>query len=162
MDYQVKSIAKQCVETGEALQPGDVCFSALVERFGQLQRLDYSEKGWKGPPEGTLGYWRNRVAETTTGPKRTLDADTVMAYFEQLSDNGNPQEEKFRYIMALLLLQKRRLRIEASRFEGEVELLQLWGTRGDGPYEIRNQQLAPDEIDQLQAELNAKLAEEWT
>ena len=161
MDYHVKSVAKHCVETGDALQPGDVYFSALVEKFGQLQRLDFAEHAWKGPPEGTVGYWRNRVAETTAGPKRTLDADVVMAYFEQLSDDGNPTEEKFRYIMALLLLQKRRLRIEASRWDGDVEMLQLWGTRGDGPYEIRNQQLTAEEIDQLQLELNAKLAAEW-
>jgi len=162
MDYQVKSVAKHCVESGDALQPGDVYFSALVERFGQLQRLDYSEHAWKGPPEGTVGYWRNRVAPSPVGQKRTLDADVVMAYFEQLSDDGNPAEEKFRYIMALLLLQKRRLRIEASRWDGDVELLQLWGMRGDGPYEIRNQQLTSEEIDQLQSELNAKLAAEWT
>jgi len=162
MDYHVKSVAKQCVATGEPLLPGDTCFSALVEKFGELQRLDYSENGWTGPPEGTVGYWKNRVAETATGPKRALDPDVVLAYFEQLSDNENPQEEKFRYIMALLLLQKRRLRIEASRFDGEVELLQLWGTRGDGPYQIRNQQLTPEEIEQLQSELNTKLAAEWT
>ena len=63
--------------------------------------------------------------------QRPLDAQAMMGYFEQLSEDLNPAQEKFRFILSLLLLQKRKLKIESSRQEGNIEFLQLVGSQGD-------------------------------
>jgi hypothetical protein len=87
-----------------------------------------------------------------------LDPTALLSYFEQLVEDGNPAHDRLRYVLALFLLQKRRLRLDGSRIDGDVEYLQLSGSRGEGPYEIPDQQLAETEIRELQAELNHSLA----
>jgi len=161
MDYHLKPVSKNCAETGAELIPGTVCHSALVERDSKMIRLDYSEEGWKGPPEGTVGHWRCTVPQVTETKQRPLDAQAMMRYFEQLSEDLNPAQEKFRFILSLLLLQKRKLKIESTRQEGDIEFLQLVGSQGEGPFEVRNHNLSSEEIEQLQQELNTHLSTEW-
>ena len=162
MDYHVKPLGKTCAATGNELVPGSWCHSVVVERDGDLVRLDYSEEGWPGTPEGTVGHWRCLVPESTEPKSRVIDPESLLEYFQQLCEDGNPVQEKFRYVIALLLLQKRRLRLDGSRQDGEIEYLQLVGSHGEGPFEVRDQQLEPEEIEALQRELSAQLAEQWT
>ena len=162
MDYHLKPIGKTCAATGNELVPGSVCHSVLVERGSELVRLDYSDEGWNGPPEESIGHWSCVVPEQDKTKVKPLDTDGLMRYFEQLDEDANPAQEKFRYVLALLLLQKRRLRLEDSRHEADVEYLQLTGSHGEGPFEVRDQQLDKSEIDQLQNNLNSHLMTEWS
>ncbi len=162
MDYHLKPIAKTCTATGRAFVPGVRCHSALVELNGKLVRFDFSEEGWTGPPEGTIGFWQSVVPKPTETQAKPLDADALMRYFEQLCEDANPAQDKFRYVVALLLLQKRRLKLEGSRRDGDIEYLQLLGSRGEGTFEVRDQHLNNDEIKQLQQVLDAHLAIEWS
>ena len=161
MDYQIKPLGKTCAATGDPLVPGTICHSVLVEQDGQTVRLDFAGAAWQGPPPKSIGHWRVIVPEPETPRNRPLDPEALMRYFEQLSDDSNPVQEKFRYVIALLLLQKRRLRLEGSRQDGEIEYLQFTGSHSEGPFEVRDAQLGEDEILQLQDELNAHLAAEW-
>ena len=161
MDYQLKPLGKSCAATGEDLVPGTLCHCVVVERDGEQLRLDFSEHGWAGPPEGTIGHWRCAVPEPAAAKPRAVDPEELMQYFEQLCEDGNPLQETFRYVIALLLLQKRRLRLDGSRLDGETEYLQLVGSHGEGPFEVRDQDLQPEEIETLQRELNAQLAAQW-
>lgn len=161
MDYHLKPVGKTCAATGKELSPGSECHSALVEREGRFVRLDYSEEGWTGPPEGAIGHWRCVVPEPQESKAQPLDPDALMRYFEQLYEDGNPAQEKFCYVLALLLLQKRRLQIEGSRTDGDVEYLQLIGHQGQGPFEVRDHHLSDEEIEQLQRDLNQHLVTEW-
>jgi hypothetical protein len=158
MDYQFKPIGKTCAATGQPLVPGDRIYSVVVERNAELVRLDYSPQGWSGPPDGMIGLWRCVVPVPETKSASALDPDAMLSYFEHLVEDANPAHDKLRYVLALYLLQKRRLRLDGSRIDGDVEYLQLSGSRGEGPYEIPDQQLAETEIRQLQAELNHSLA----
>lgn len=162
MDYHLKPVGKACHATGKVLEPGAECYSALVEQEGQFVRFDFSEQGWAGPPEGAVGCWRCRIPQPAEHKPQPLDSETLMRYFEQLSEEPNPAQEKLRYVLSLLLLQKRRLSVESSRQDGEIESLELIGSQGEGPFEVRDQHLSADEIEQLQRDLNAHLSSEWT
>ncbi len=132
-----------------------------MERDGQLLRIDFSEAGWSGPPEGTIGHWQTVVPAAQENKAKPLDADALMRCFEQMVEEANPAQDKFLYVISLLLLQKRRLKIEGSRQDESTELLQLIGSRGEGPFEVRDQQLSDEEVEQLQQNLNTHLASEW-
>lgn len=161
MDYHLKPVGKTCAATGKDLTPGAPCISVLLEENGRLTRLDYSEEGWNGPPEGTVGYWRTTVPESSESKSSKLDTDALMRYFEQLSEDANPAQDKFRYVLALLLLQKRRLRLEGVRRDGDIEYLEMTGSRSEGPFEVPDHHLDDEEIGQIQHDLNAHLATEW-
>lgn len=158
MSYRVKPLGKICAGTGEPLVPGSRIHSVLVDRDHEQVRLDYSEAGWNGPPEGTLGHWRCIVPEPVASGPKPLDTEALFRFFEESAEDQNPTQEKFRYVVALLLLQKRRLQLEGSRKDGEIEYLLLIGSRSEGPFEVRDQHLAPEEIQQLQSDLNAHLS----
>ena len=86
-----------------------------------------------------------------------------MRYFEQLSEDPNPAHEQMHYVLALLLLQKRRLKIDGQRTdEYGNEFLQVIGSKSEGPYEVVDQDLSEQEIANLQATLNAQLEAELT
>lgn len=161
MEYQFRPIGKKCAATGEDLVPGSECFSVLIERDGELQRLDYSEKGWPGPPPGALGVWKCVVPRPAEIRHEPLDTTALMTCFEQLTEEASPAREGLRYILALLLVKKRRLRLEGSRTAGDDEFLQLAGAQGEGAYEVRDLNPTDEEIQQWQRELNVYLASEW-
>ena len=159
MDYQLKPISRTCAATGKALEPGDHCRSALVEREGKVIRLDFADDAWSEPPAGIIGHWRSIVPQPESNKPRPLDIDAMMAWFEQMSESpGNPVQERFRYVVALLLVRKRWLRIDGSREDGDIEFLQLSGLHGEGNFEVREQELDRDQIVQLQNQLTAQLA----
>ncbi len=162
MDYHFKPIGKTCAATGSELVPGTTCHSVLVDRNGEMVRLDYCDDGWTESPEDAIGYWRCLVPEPASAKAKPLDTDALMRYFEQLSEEASPAQDKFRYVLSLLLLQKRRLKIEGSRHEDDIEYLELRGSHGEGPFDVRDQQLNAEEIQQLQIDLNTHLVTEWS
>ncbi len=160
MDYSFKAIGRSCAASGVELTPGTHCRSALVERDGRFERLDFAQSAWPGPPQGTVGHWRSRVPVPTAPQARRLDADELLRQFERLEETGHEQVRRLRYVLALLLLQKRRLELEGSRSEDEIDFLILVGSKGEGPYEVRDERLNPEEIAAVQKDLLAQIAAE--
>lgn len=148
-DYNVKPVGRTCASTGEELVPGSSCHSVLVEKNGELLRLDYSEAGWL-PPAGMIAHWRCEVPELTTSAKKSLDVEDLMRQFEQLSEEASPAHDKFRYVLALLLLQRRRLRLEGTKIIDDQDFLEVTGTRGEGTFLVPDQQLQDTEVQELQ------------
>ena len=157
MNYHLKPVGKTCAATGKELVPGMKCHSALVEKHGELIRIDFSHEGWDGPPQGTVGHWYFTLPHVVESKTRPSDANYFMRYFEQLSEDLNPAQEKFRYILSLLLLQKKKLKIQNTRLDEDVEYLELIGIHGEGPFEVKQQNLSNEEIEQLQQDLNSHL-----
>lgn len=154
MDYHIKPIGKNCSKTGEELVPGELCYSILIEQNGEQTRLDFSPEGWDGPPDGTIAQWRSMIPEPVHETKRTINVESLMTFFEQLYEEASPVQEKLLYVLALLLVQKRRLIHEGTHQDGETELLQLSGSHGEGPYDVRDQKLTDSEIRKLQNSMN--------
>ena len=152
-DYSVKPMGRICAATGQELAPGSLCHSVLVEKNGELLRFDFSEKGWGQPPAGTIAHWRCEAPEAATVAKKTLDPQELMRQFEQFSEESNPAHEKFRYVLALLLVQRRRLKLEGTKVIDDQEFLEVSGTRGEGTFFVRDQQFDESELQELQAAL---------
>ena len=160
MNYEFRSLGKVCTGTGQPLQPGGVCFSVLVQKGEELERRDYSPGGWKGPPENTVAQWKCTVPLPIEPKKKLVDPDAMMALFDRMTEEGNPLDEKLRYILSILLIRMKRLKQEGSRWEGETEYLQLISTQGEGSYEVRALEMEESEMQELQEMLNARLAME--
>lgn len=149
-EYNVKPVGRICAGTGQELMPGSLCHSVLVEKDGDLLRLDYSEAGWTQPPHGLLAHWRCEVPEASAAVKKSLDVDDLMRQFEQLSDEASPAQDKFRYVLALLLLRRRRLKLDGTKLIDDQESLEVTGARGEGTFLVPVQQLDDAEVQQLQ------------
>lgn len=153
MDYNVKPLGRTCSASGQPLAPGSSCYSVLVLENGDLVRVDYSSEAWSGPPENAVAHWRVDAPEAKPVQSNPLDPDSLFEYFERLSESPNELQEKMRYVLALLLVRKRRLQIDGSRQDGDDSFLQVSGIRGEGSYEIRDPELSDAEIEELQIQL---------
>lgn len=161
MDYHFKTPSKTCAATGRPLAPGAVCHSVLIEKSGVLTRIDYSDEGWQGPPEGHVGYWKTIVPSQNDPREQRLDPEAAFRYFEQLCEESSPTTERQRYVLALLLLQQRKLRLDGSHTGSDGDVLELSGSHGEGAYEVPNLKLSDADTRQIQAELKVHLATEW-
>lgn len=161
MEYKVRPLGKTCAQSGNPLKPGAPCFSVLLERNGQLERLDYNVDSWTGPPENAVGYWQCQVPYPEIKQVHSIDVEVLLQLFEQMIEERQSAREKLLYVLALFLLQRRRLRLDGSHTTADGEFLDLSGSRGEGPYIVRDQQLPQDEIKALQAALTHQLNSEW-
>jgi len=161
MDYHLKPLSKACAICEEPLTAGERVHSIVKQQHGGLERLDICEECWVAAPDGMIAHWQCVVPEPEQKRAAQLDPDSMLAYLEQLVETADPEQDKLKYVLALFLLQKRRLKLDGSSGSDGGEFLQLSGSRGEGPFEIRNQQLTDAEINRLQAELNRCLEQEW-
>jgi hypothetical protein len=153
MDFNIRPMSKVCAATGELLVAGSECWSALVEENGRTVRHDFSLDGWTGPPEATVGYWRCQVpVDSSTGPQ-LIDPDSLFDYFVQLCESPNTVEQDYQYVLALLLLRKRRLILEQTMEIDDRPAMRLNGSGGEGPFDVEERELTEQQILQLQDQL---------
>ena len=114
--YDIVREGEACAATGRVFAPGEKHMAVLVETPGEeaLARVLYSEQAWAGgarpePPATVFGYWK-RVAGDESKPKSPIvSPDELFDLFEQLAESDQPRQVAFRYLLALMLMRKRRL-----------------------------------------------------
>ncbi len=161
MDFDVQRCSRHCAATERELSPGEAYYSALVEHGDAVERLDYSQQGWSGPPADTVAWWKSRIPERTSKKKRWAPNEVMLRFFEELDrkkDEPRSQDD-MRYVLGLLLVRRRVLRQEESESdERGNEVLVLYCPRRDATYRLPT--AVPDavRIDEIQEEL-ARLLE---
>jgi hypothetical protein len=159
MDYDLDRCSRLCAVSGRELSPGEEFFSALVMRDGQAARVDYAPEAWAGPPEGALGWWKSRLPLPEEKPKKTwAPAELMLDLFDRLGEMSDRADARF--VLALLLVRRRVLRIEESEHVGAQERLLLSCPRRHAEYEVIAE--APDEerAREIQVELESLLQTE--
>ena len=160
-DYRIAGFTGTCSATGHALEPGSVCITALCEHEHDesFDRRDYSEAAWESGarPERLFSYWRTVVPEPSEKKKVFVDDEVLLQIFERLANDDRPQRIAFRFVLALVLLRKRRLRMVGRTIDGQREVWQFKQRVGDEgpPIEVINPQFSDDDA----AALTSQLAE---
>lgn len=153
IDYRIEPSTRRCCISGRELRPGERFYSVLVEEDGKFLRKDYSAEAWPGPPPDAFSFWMGRL-NPPTGPRRPpIDDDMLMDCFQRLEGQWEPSRLRFRYVIALLLMRRRRLKFEATQQDGPQELLVLRGTRDGGRHLVVNPNLTDEELETVQDEV---------
>ncbi len=148
-----------CHSTGNLLTPNTHAIAALCEREEDegFDRFDYSQDEWaKGDrPPRLFSHWKYIVAEHGKKPDIVIDDEVLVDLFERLESDEKPQRVAFRYILALVLLRKRKLKLVGrEEYEnGELWLLQFRASDGD-PVKVKNPGIEEDEIQDLSDQLS--------
>lgn len=110
-----------CSATSRALDSGERYVATLVERPGQplLERLDFSLEAWeKGarptPPLRLFGVWRATMFPPDAKKQALLSDPELLELFEELGGAIEPRQQAFRYLLALLLVRRRVLKMVGS------------------------------------------------
>ena len=152
-DYQIQPHTRRCTATGRELQPGERYYTALLEEGDQFVRQDFSSEAWQGPPAGAFSFWTGRVPETNEPNKPRFDDDVLEECFTRLEVQTEPSRLNFRYVVALLLIRRKRFRFEQTIEEDGIEKLQMSNIRTGDRHLVMNPQLTDEQMAEVQSEV---------
>lgn len=161
LDFEVQRCTRRCATTDRPLEAGEVCYSVLEAQGAEIVRKDYSAEAWDGPPEGAIGWWKSRIPEPTAKKVKLAPNEVLLELFDQLAEQ--PDGSDMRYVLALLLMRRRVLRMETPPESShpssgrDVETIVVYCPRREATYELPV--VTPDEarIDVIQQQLSELL-----
>lgn len=153
INYQIQGPARMCAASGRELRPGERVFSVLRDENGQFVRTDYAADAWPGPPAGAVAWWAGRVPEADRPSKPTINDDLLVDCFEHLSGTTDPARLRFRYVVALLLMRRKRFKFEDARKRGERDSLVVHDVRTGRRHEVDDPQMTDPEMDAVRDEV---------
>src|SRR2546422_6039278 len=128
-EYQIQPNTRRCCATGRELRPGEKFFSILVEESDRFLRQDYSSEAWQGPPAGAFSFWSGKIPTSDEEAKPRFDDDLLLDCFQRLEGQSEPAKVNFRYVLALLLLRRKRLKFEQAENSAGQEIMSLHCSR---------------------------------
>jgi hypothetical protein len=172
LDFEVQRCTRRCAATDVALEPGDQCYSVLEIDGADIIRRDYCLAAWSKAPDTALGWWKARVPEPTAKKIKLAPNDVLLELFDQLSDRL--EQADLRYVLALLLIRRRILRLEeessvgsqvSGASSGETgcltpatlpigEIMHVYCLKRDTSYAVAVQMPTGTRIDEIQAQLS--------
>lgn len=152
-DYQIGSSTRRCSRSGRELKVGERYCSVLLQEGGGLVRQDFALDAWDGPPEGAIGFWQSRVPAATAPRRPPVDDDLLLECLGRLEGTTEPGSKRFRYVLALFLMRRRRLRLEDTRTEGGGEVWSMRCTRTNARFLVVDPGLGDDELESVQEEV---------
>lgn len=152
-DYDVSRTEGTCYATGRAFTEDEYFFSVILETDKGFERRDYALDAWEGPPEDAVCHFKTRMPRKEAPKRMFVDDSVLMTFFNRLEGTTEPAKQRFRFVLALILLRKRVLRYENSHREGDGE---LWIMRQIGDrkkHQVYNPGLSEDEIGEVTSQL---------
>ena len=149
-EYQIQPNTRRCAASGRELKPGERYFSVLLDEGGAFVRRDYAEEAWQGPPADAFSFWAGRVPAAGARRRPPIDDDMLLECFGRLEGRTDAAGENFRYVLALLLMRRKRFRFEEARTEAGREVLVLRCARTGARHEVANPGLGDAEMTAVQ------------
>jgi hypothetical protein len=153
MEYRIQPHSRRCTITGRELKPGEKFFTALLEENNQFVRRDFSTEAWQGPPPEAFSFWAGRVPRESEARRPQIDDEMLLECFHRLEGQTEPRKVNFRYVVALLLMRRKRLKFIDARLVQSQEVLVVFCPREKKKYDLVNPHLSEEEIASVQDEV---------
>jgi len=165
LEWSVQSPAKSCVSCGKEFAEREDYWSALLEDSTGFVRMDYCGACWQASKAEPFSFWRTRSAAKPAPPKRFVDDQVLLDFFQRLSESTDAARERLFFIMAVLLLRKRLLKEKSRRRDERGSVWVLEAPRLGKEFLVRDESLSDTEIldilSQIGQVLNLELSREY-
>ena len=156
VDFEVQRCTRKCAKTDREFLPNEEFYSALVAEGSGVVRYDYSKGAWESPPDNVLGWWKSRMPEPNAKKVNWAPNDVMLHYFEQLADD--PANLDVRYVLALLMIRRRVVRLEETRHDGAGgEQMVLYCPKNENEYVIPVAEPIGTRVQEIQSALSRLL-----
>jgi hypothetical protein len=152
-EYQIQANTRRCAVTGRELRPGEQFYTVLLDEDGKFVRRDYGSDAWQGPPEGAFSFWSGRIAAEQEGRRLRIDDELLVDCFQRLEGQTEPGRVNFRYVVALLLMRRKRFKFEEVQVDGDQEVLCLRCVRTRAAQRVINPRLTEEQMAAVQEEV---------
>jgi hypothetical protein len=158
MDWEIGSATLACATCGKPFAEEQGIFSALYDESQTFVRRDYCTDCWPQqdrPP--VFSYWETRIPKRDAPVRRFVDDDVVMDFFQRLEGSQEPAKLSFRYVLALLLMRRKVLKLKEFRRTATDATLVLHDKLRDCDYEVVDPNLTEEQIRQVTGEIHQVL-----
>lgn len=153
-EYPNSTTMRVCAATGRPLRPGERYYGVLAVDGGKFARQEFSEEGWTGAPPGAFGYWAGRVPSTGDASRRPpIDDDMLLECFQRLESETEPAKVNFRYVVALLLMRRKRFKFEDSTRDADGDALIVRDSRTNARHIVTDPGLTDAQMQSVQSEV---------
>jgi hypothetical protein len=152
-DWEINRPLGQCCGSGRKIEPGEEYYGALVEGEQGLQRRDFSGEFWEREKPQVYCFWKTKLAAPNEKKQLFVSDDMLAAFFERLANETEPEKVNFRFVLALVLMRKRRLKYDSTKMDGVCEVWRLRMTGDKELVEVVNPHLNEDQIEQLTSQI---------
>jgi hypothetical protein len=153
MGYQLHGPARTCAATNRELKPGEKIYSVLFDETGKFVRKDFSLEGWTSDTANCVAFWKGQVPFDGKPTKPTINDELLVDCFEHLTGTVDPSRLNFRYVVALLLMRRKRYKFEDAKTEESVETLFLRDSKTGRRHEVLDPKLGEAEMEAVQDEV---------
>ena len=162
-EWEVDKPLGLCYGTGRKIEYGEEYFGALIETEEGLQRRDFCADYWESSKPDTFCHWKSRLPDPGQKKQLFIDDQMLMAFFERLEKETEPEKINFRFVLGLILMRKRILKYDATKIEDGKEIwrLRIVGDKSaDSRVEVVNPHLDEPQIEQLSSQIGEILQTE--
>lgn len=152
-EWEVSKPLGQCCGTGKKIEPGEEYFAALVETNEGLERRDFCADYWQGQKPDVFCFWKTKLPHPDQKKQIFVDDEMLMAFFERLAEETEQERINFRFVLALILMRKRRLKYDSSGTQDGKEIWRLRITGDKEFVEVINPHLDEEQIEQLSSQI---------
>lgn len=151
--FDIQGPTRVCSASGRELKPGDRYFAVLADEAGGFVRRDYAADAWPGPPEKAVAFWSGRIPTGDRPRKPVVNDALLLDCFDHLAGAAEPDRVNFRYVVALLLMRRKRLKFEDVVRENGAEVLLLRDARNGAVHRVADPRLAEAQTAAVQDEV---------
>ena len=152
-DWEINRPLGQCSGSGRKIEAGEDYYGALVECHQGLERRDFCDEYWEQEKPQVYCFWKTRLAAPDEKKELFISDDMLMAFFERLANETHPEKLSFRFVLALVLMRKRRLKYDSTKMDGNREIWCLRVTGEKDVVDVANPHLTEDQIEQLSSQI---------
>jgi hypothetical protein len=152
-EWEINKPLGQCHGSGKTIEYGEEYFGALVETEEGLQRRDFSADFWQDQKPDVFCFWKTKLPNAEEKKQIFVDDDMLMAFFERLEKETQQEKINFRFVLALILMRKRRLKYDETKIENGSEIWRLKVVGEKHTVEVINPHLDEEQIEQLSSQI---------
>lgn len=151
-EWKLGRTNERCAKCGHEFGEGETYVSALFElESSDFRRGGYCE-GCYPPEEGApYSFWRSKRLAPIRSKK--LNWEQVKELFLRFVGSAESADREVAYLLALLLMRKKRLRLKETRTEGDTRVLFLESPAGEGPFPVVDPIISPERLEALDREI---------
>jgi hypothetical protein len=155
-DWRIHRREEQCARCQRTFEEGEAIFSLLLFEADRLRREDACPNCFQGQgsesAEGEFLFWRTRHTRDRRA-RFAVDFEAIEELFLALEGRRAGRQPELRYLLALLLLRKKRLKMVGVRRGAAGETLCLRRPRRQEEFEVPVFELDSERAASLKAEL---------
>lgn len=152
-EWEINKPLGRCWDSGKKIEYGEDYFATLVETEQGLERRDFCADYWQEKKPDVFCYWKSKLPNPGHKKQIFVDDDMLMAFFERLEAETEQERINFRFVLALILMRKRRLKYDSSGIEDDKDVWHLRITGENQFVDVINPHLDEEQVGQLSSQI---------